>query len=152
MSKKAVNKKEEQEIRSDYDEKQYQTTLGRYDRLIMKLKEAQVMTFDSFWIRGFKERSKRRDDAWKCLKTFLDNKPEQVQVKEQLKEFNSSSKNLKDAIEDLNEYVRDAIKAVEELDEFLASYYEAPLFKKEFPLKGDYNLKTGAVTTKKRLK
>ncbi len=138
-------KKKEMAQREEIDAKQQKSVLGLYDKKLAHVKEARTLSADPCWLAGFKNRSRRRDDAVKSLKIFLDIKPYELQTKQDLKDLNSHVKNLKDSIDDVEEHTRDLKRVVEELQEFVKNYDDAPLFFDGIKENADFDLKTGAV-------
>ena len=146
---KGETKDEEMKAKEVIDEKQKKTVYAQYEKKIAFVKEARTLSADPAFIRGLKARVKRRDDAYKSLIKFLEIKPYELQIKEDLKEFNKYTKDLKESIEDINEFTRDLKAVVEDLQAFVNHYDDAALFYKEINTNADFNLKTCAVTLAK---
>ncbi len=143
--RRTKKKPETEEPKEEISDSNTKTAIGRYDKKTTLVKEASAFSKNKQFIRGYKARSRRRDDAYKALIKFLEIKPHELQTKVDLKEFKAHTKDLTEAIEDLNEYSRDLKAVVEDLREFVYRYDDAPLFFKFMTHTAIMDLKTGTV-------
>lgn len=141
--KKVKNKDEEMAARDEVDDKKRKKIEDEYEKLLGKCSKAIDMASTEFWLEGFRERGRERDNAFKQLVDFLVIKPYELQLKTQLSEFNSAFTKLKKAIDAVDEYTRDVKGAVENLQSYITDYPKLPLFESGIAKTADFNFKTG---------
>jgi len=131
--------------KEDISEEKMQKEMDTYERKFAKVQEAEILTQTTYWRQQFDTRKKRVNKAHKDIKKHWSSKVEDIETKDDLKDFKAALANLEKQVEELHSFTNDVVTDVRELYRFV---FEMPLFKEFMKLTAEWNATDGKIEFK----
>ena len=140
-----MNKEQELTARQKADQS---TAIERYNILFAKVDSARQVTADPYWLEGYEQRTKEKNQAFKDIQIVAKQQTTSINHKVDLTDMKKALKQVEKACDRLDEYRADMVADVETLQAFVKQWQ---LFKTEMPKTATYDFKTGQVVVAKNV-